>query len=88
MNYITHEKSMVITTDYWTETAQNTDTPVLEYGIRISSPEEPPFELRRISDDRTFVEKLAVLLLDPDVSPVHYYDIIEDAISEQTANRV
>lgn len=87
MNHITHEKSMLITTDDWTETAQNQGTPVLEYGIRISSPEEPSFELRRISDDRTFVEKLAVLLLDPDVSPVHYADIIEDAVSEQTMDR-
>ena len=87
MNHITHEKSMLITTDDWTETAQNQGTPVLEYVIRISSPEEPSFELRRISDDRTFVEKLAVLLLDPDVSPVHYADIIEDAVSEQTMDR-
>lgn len=88
MNHITHEKSMTITTDYWTEATWNTDAPVLEYGIRISSPEEAPFELRRISDDRTFVEKLAVVLLDPDVSPVHYNDIIEDAVSEQTMNQV
>ena len=47
MNHITHEKSMLITTDDWTETAQNQGTPVLEYGIRISSPEEPSFQRKR-----------------------------------------
>lgn len=80
MDHCTHDKCMTITTDYWTET----EAPVLEYGIRISAPNEPLFELRCISDDKAFVEKLAAALSDPDVSPVHYGDIIEDAVSEQT----
>lgn len=88
MNCTMQKKSMVITTDYWTEAARDADKPIMEYGIRISSPDEPPFEMRRISDDRIFVEKLALVLMDPDVASVHYSDIVEDAVSELTMNRV
>ena len=78
MDNHTPEKHLTLTEDLSTENL------IMEYGISISGSDGILFECRSISDDKTFVEKLAALLVQPDVSPVHYADIIEDAVSEQT----
>ncbi len=65
---------------------KHTEESESQYGIRITdkTTKKTIYEEPEISENRSFVEFVLDCLREEEVEPVHFSDVVEDLVSEQT----